>query len=95
MANNTVKPGRRDPLGYQQIGTLTTATALTVPANSRFALIVAEAQAVRWRDDGTDPTAAIGMPLAVNTMLEYAGDLSRVKFIEQTVGGKLNVTYFA
>ena len=43
----------------------------------------------------TDPTAAIGMPLAVNTMLEYAGDLSRIKFIEQTVGGKLNVTYFA
>lgn len=95
MATNYTKPGRRDCLGYQQIGTLTTAQALTVPAGARIACIVAEAQAVRWRDDGTDPTASIGMPLPVNTLLEYAGDLSRIKFIEQTASGKLNVTYFA
>ena len=84
----------KKPLGYQQITTLTTAVGLTVPPGAVGAIIVAEAQAVRWRDDGTAPTATVGMPLAVAAALEYAGDLSAIKFIEQTAGAKLNVAYY-
>jgi hypothetical protein len=89
------KPACRVSLGYERIGTLTTAQALTVPAGAVSALIVCEAQAVRWRGDGVAPTASVGMPLAVGPHLEYSGDLSAFKVIEQTAGGKLNVTYFA
>jgi|TARA_R110000868_G_scaffold27465_1_gene104189 hypothetical protein len=82
-------------LGYQRITSLSSATALTVPTGATRALIVAESQAVRWRDDGTDPTASVGMPVATSTYLSYDGDLSRIKFIEQTASATLNVTYYA
>lgn len=89
-------------LGYQQITTLSSATNLTVPttdlnglsAKPTLALIVAETQAVRWRDDGVAPTASVGMPLAAGVTLQYDGDLSRIQFIEQTAGARLNISYY-
>jgi len=89
-------------LGYQQITSLSAATALTLPqtdknglrATPSVAYITPETQAVRWRDDGTDPTASVGMPLAVGVTLEYDGDLSKIRFIEQTASAKLNVSYY-
>lgn len=82
------------PNGYQQISVLTASTGLTVPANSDFALIQVEGQAIRYRDDGTAPTAAIGMLLPVGAILEYNGDLAAFRAIEVAVGGKLNVSYY-
>lgn len=89
-------------LGYQQITTLSSATNLTIPttdgtglrAKPSLALIVAETQNVRWRDDGVAPTASIGMPLAAGVTLQYDGDLSRIQFIEQTAGARLNISYY-
>lgn len=90
-------------LGYQQITSLSSATGLTVPtrdpvtglaAKANFALITPEAQAVRWRDDGTVPTSSVGMPLAVGVTLQYDGDLSKIKFIEQSSGAIVNVSYY-
>lgn len=83
------------PLGYQQITSLSAATALTVPAGARLALIVAETQAVRFRDDGTNPTASVGIPLSVDVPFPYNGDLRKLRFIEQTASAKLNITYYA
>lgn len=82
-------------LGYQQITSLSAATALTVPTGATMALIAPETQAVRWRDDGTNPTASVGMPVAVGESLNYDGDLSRIRFIEQTASAKLNISYYA
>jgi len=90
-------------MGYQQITSLGTATGLTVPKKDlqglagtpRIAIITPEAQAVRWRDDGVAPTATVGMPLAAGVTLQYDGDLSQIKFIEQTSGAKLNITYYS
>lgn len=82
------------PLGYQQLTTLTAATALTPPAGATIADLVVEAQAVRYRDDAVDPTAAIGMPVASGARFTYVGDLSKVKFIAQTAGAILNVSYY-
>ena len=81
-------------LGYQQITSLAAAAALTVPTGARLAVIVAETQAVRWRDDGTDPTSSVGMPLATGVQFTYPGDLAAIKFIEQTASAKLNVSYY-
>jgi hypothetical protein len=82
-------------LGYQQITTLSAATALTVPAEATMALIIPETQAVRWRDDGVDPTASVGMPVNVGESLNYDGDLRHIRFIEQTASAKINVSYYA
>jgi hypothetical protein len=82
-------------LGYQQITSLSASTALTVPVGATMALIVAETQAVRWRDDGTAPTASVGMPLVTGTSLSYDGDLKAVRFIQQTASATLNVAYYA
>ena len=90
-------------MGYQQITSLSSAAALTVPAldlignkqQPTFALIIAETQGIRWRDDGVAPTASVGMPLAVGVPLQYDGDLTKIRFIEQTASAKLNISYYA
>lgn len=82
-------------LGYQQITTLSSAAGLTPPKSATLALITPESQIVRWRDDGTDPTASVGMPIPVAGYLSYDGDLNRIKFIEETGSAKLNISYYA
>jgi len=82
-------------LGYQQITDLSASTGLTVPTGATLAVIVPETQAIRWRDDGVDPTASVGMPVAITGAMSYDGDLNRIRFIEQVAGAKLNVSYYA
>jgi hypothetical protein len=82
------------PLGYQQITSLSAATALTVPAGAMVALISCAAQPVRWRDDGTNPTAGVGYPLAVGAELEYTGLLTAIKFIETAASATIDVAYY-
>ena len=90
-------------IGYQQITSLSASSALTVPTMDKngnkqqptIAIIIPETQAVRWRDDGTDPTSAVGMPLAAGVALQYDGDLTKIRFIESTAGAKLNISYYA
>lgn len=82
-------------LGYQQITSLSASAALTVPAGATRAIITAEAQGVRWRDDGVAPTASVGMILPVLVTLSYDGDLNRIRFIQQAASATLNVSYYA
>lgn len=86
--------GEDIPLGYQQITSLSSAVALTVPQGAKRALIQAEAQDVRWRDDGTNPTASVGMIIAVGDKLPYTGSLGAIRLIEVTASAKLNVSYY-
>lgn len=89
-------------LGYQQITDLSSAVGLTVPTRdanglsvkANFALITPLTQGVRWRDDGVNPTASIGMPLAAGVTIQYDGDLSRILFIQTTASAELNVSYY-
>ena len=83
------------PLGYQQITTLTTAQTLTVPAGANLALIAAEAVDIRWRDDGTAPTASVGMQLFLGAPQTFSGDLAALKFIQTAAGSILNVSYYS
>lgn len=69
-------------------------TAGGVPSGATSAYIAAEAQAVRYRDDGGTPTASVGMPIASGAAIAYVGTFSALRFIEQAGGAKLNVLFY-
>lgn len=83
-------------LGFQRIqaASLATATALTVPTGANRALIQAITANVRWRDDGTDPTAAAGMQLVAGASMDYDGELSTIKFILESGSPELLISYY-
>ena len=95
-------PLRYVPLGYCQITVLTAAVSLVtascssgaVPSNASMAIITTETQGVRWRDDGTAPTATIGMPLAAGGSMSYSGTFSAIQFIQQSATATLDVAFY-
>lgn len=86
-------------LGYCQLSSIDASTALSscsggIPAGANFAVLQPEAQAIRYRDDGTAPTASVGYPVAVGASLTRSGNLSAVRVISSTAGAKLNVLFY-
>lgn len=95
------------PKGYAQYATqLTAAINLdAVPTTGKRlsqcdgkpirAQIQCETQDVRWTDDEDhDPTSTVGMLLKANVVLEYEGDLSKLRFIQVAATAVLNVSYY-
>ena len=78
---------------------LTDATP-TLPDKAKRAFITAETQAVRWRADGTAPTADEGHVLAADDSISFTGAnyrqlLENIQFIATSAGdGALKITYF-
>jgi len=94
-AAQTQHPTFLSPLAYQQYTSLSTATSLSaVPARAATALICVETAAVRWRDDGTAPTASVGMPLSAGQCMQYFGMLSAIQFIAQSGSPVLDVSFY-
>ena len=84
-------------LGFQQISaaTLATAVGLTIPAGATVALLSVDTAPVRWRDDGTAPTASIGMPIpSGQAPFQYSGTLANLQFIAESGSPVLNVSYY-
>ncbi len=95
----------KDPLGMQTLTVSSTAVGLTLPTETavsgatkpvaaNYAYITVETGAVRWRDDGTDPTASVGSPIASGSSFIYDGNLSAIKFIRQTVDATLTIAFY-
>lgn len=85
-----------EPVGHQQLSSLASATALTVPSRAKYAAIQCTGQPVRYLDSGTNPTASLGNRiLTTSDGLWYTGKLSKLKFIEETASAVLNVLYYA
>lgn len=85
-------------LGYQQSTSLSATSAINLPSIPQAAgsvLLSVETQAVRYRDDGTDPTATVGQPVATGQTLCYANDAHAVRIISQTAGATINLTYYS
>lgn len=89
--------------GYQQITSLATSQALTLPARApdgttckpNAVLIGCTGQNVRWRDDGTAPTATVGNLLVASQQpFYYDGNLAALRFIETAASGVLNIAYY-
>ena len=89
--------------GYQQITSLAASVGLTIPTTDtqgntckpNAVLLLSETQNVRWRADGTAPTATVGMliPTTATQPFYYDGDLNAIRFIEAAASAKLNVVY--
>lgn len=83
------------PLGYVQLTPVSSATPIgTVPAGTQYCIIVPEAQDVRFRDDGTNPTAGAGQYLEAKKPFRYDGKVDKLIFIEVTASAKVNITYY-
>jgi hypothetical protein len=90
----TIREDSPRALGYQQVFP-TVATKLTIPAGTRYCVITCLVQAIRWRDDGTDPTTTVGYPLAVGSELRYdSGSIPRFSMINQVAGAEVNISYY-
>lgn len=90
-----VVDGFLQPAGYVQITSLSSAVGLgTLPDGVTLTLIQAESKNVRWRDDGTDPTAAVGMILEAGQTLVYTGNPSEIKLIEVAASAIVNVSFY-
>lgn len=81
------------PVAYAQLTSLSSATGVPFQ-NARVALIQCLGQNVRWRDDGPDPTTSVGMRLHAGETLQYNGDIRTVKFIEETAGAEINISFY-
>ena len=95
------------PLGYVQVAAGGLNAALTIaslqfpgqsapgiPEGAQMLLLQPESQAIRMRDDGTAPTAAVGYPVAVGSEFQYTGALASLQVIAQAAGAALNVWAF-
>ena len=81
--------------GYSQLTGISVSTGFTVVEGTKLALCQAEAQQVRWRDDGTAPTATVGMILQPGDTLIYdAADMVNLKFIQVVAGAIVNVSQY-
>lgn len=88
-------PGQKD-LGYQQITSLSAAVGFaSVPQGTVAVLIQPKTQAIRMRADGTNPTAAVGYPLAAGAeMILTISELADIRFIEQAASATLDCWFF-
>ena len=95
--------GNMVPLGFDQILITAVAKGLdegeilaAIPADARLAwLQIQGTDDVRWTDDGTTPTASIGMLFeSTDPDIMYAGDLSTIQFIEVSGAPQLNVSFY-
>ena len=83
------------PLGYVQLTSLAAATALTVPEGTSLIIFKPASQAIRFRDDGTDPTTTVGYPVAVGVEYRYTGRAgSRIRIIQQAASATVDVLFY-
>ena len=94
-------------LGYAQSGAVDASTLISsltfqgqaaagIPVGTVLILIQPQTQAIRWRDDGTAPTAAVGYPLAVGAELRYTGSsMGGLRVISQVAGAVVNVICYS
>ena len=91
------------PFAFEQITVSSTALGFTAATafpdglpGAAMAVVSVESNAVRYRADGIVPTAAVGMPIAVDGVVTVCGALSikRIKFIRVSSDATISVHYY-
>lgn len=96
MHGYPVMPQEGNAGSFFRVTALATSTALpSVPANVKYAVVQCEGNDVRWRADGTAPTATDGMWLPAGTERVFdSGATAALRFIQTAAGATLNIHYF-
>jgi hypothetical protein len=103
-ANEATVSGARRPLGYIQYTTTGSAAKLAAPTPPSGLIIGytviqcvggATTDYAAWRDDGTAPTASVGMRLYSGQELDYTGDPYNIQFITGSGTPVLNISFYA
>lgn len=78
------KSGSYTALGCQALPSLASAAGFTsVPAGATLADIQVAGQNVNYRDDGTPPTASVGLTIYAGApSFPYSGNLNAIQFIQ-------------
>ena len=72
---------------------LTSVTGLSVPLGAVSAQICVEGAAARYTDDGSTPSATIGIPVTAGQCFDFAGPLAAFKIIGS--GATLDISYYS
>lgn len=103
MITGTYKADRK-PEGYRQHTVSSTAIGLAditggIPEGSTYAKIVVETNAVRWRDDGTDATASVGVLQSASTNNEFelhsSEAIRNASLIADSTDSVISVVYYS
>ena len=82
-------------LGCQQITSLASAAPFaSIPTGAKLAVVTPEVQPVRYRDDGTAPTASVGPLLYPGLVWSYSGALSAIQFIQTAASATIDVCFY-
>jgi len=85
----------------QQLTVSNTAVGLSVPSITgagqqvRMAVVMVTGNSIRYRDDGTNPTASVGILIQPNTpIIVCQSSLAVIKFIRETSDAILDIAYY-
>lgn len=92
MSATPVTPANTPFVGSQRITSLSSSTALTVPAGARWCILKPRTQAIHVDLNGTATTA--DMLIDVGQSLEITTRLSDVRIIEAAASASVDVWYF-
>lgn len=82
---------------FQQVGLVAAQGLPSLPVDATLAILTVSGQPVRFRDDGTNPTATVGMPIAVGQSYTFKGTnalLAATKLIQTTATATVDVSYY-
>ena len=86
------------PLGYEQLTAgFAAAQALpNIPDGAELAIIQPIGGAIRFRDDGVNPTTMAGTVIAAGDSIQYPGELANFTLIQDGAGPvtEVNVLYY-
>lgn len=93
--------GQLNPItgSFQQLTVSTTVKALTVPTNAIYAVVIVATNGINVRDDGTNPTASVGMPYGVSSLPQTfticgGASLAATRMIRRSADSEVDVSYY-
>ena len=101
LAKPSACPGVDNPVyaplaSYEQLTISDSAVSLTVPQIAKLAVITVEDEPIRYRDDGTDPTASVGTLVKADGSIVVCGkSMGSIKFFKDgATDATINVNYY-
>lgn len=93
--------GHTPDKGYFQMTSLSAATNLFTfvtgalwPQDANMVWVCAEGANVRWRGDGTAPTATVGNLIKIGQTVKITSNLENLQFIQTAASATLNVNFY-